>query len=163
MNAGAAASPASRITITRPDNILVQGGQIAQVIDWDCAFVDHQMHDVAYAAFQFGQRLRDTDLHSVDLFVNAYLAERGIADLPGPIISWFLRFAVVKRLLINGSNTERIRLLRDFDRQDRPPHLVTTTARGRGRPQPGGMDATPLNTAPVTQSMAIGAKAVQRA
>ena len=120
----------------RPDNILVKDGRIIKVIDWDCAFTDHQMHDVAFAAFQFGQRqrLRDTDLQSVGIFLDAYLAARGLDGLPPSVTSWFLRFAVIKRLLINGSNAERMRLLRTLETA---PRLASGRAGGRTDPGPG--------------------------
>jgi hypothetical protein len=97
----------------RPDNLLVRHGRIAEIIDWDCAFVDHQLYDVGFAALQFGQRqrLRDSSLGHAELFIKEYLAVRRITNLPEAVTWWFLRFVVVKRLLINGSNAERIRLL----------------------------------------------------
>lgn len=134
----------------RPDNILVRNDEIIKVIDWDCAFTDHQMHDVAFAAFQFGQRqrLRDTDLQSVGLFIDAYLTARGLGRPSPSVISWFLRFAVVKRLLINGSNGERMRLLRTLDRRDTDA-LPRDAGRGPGAHPLRGCDTH----GPIAQSV----------
>lgn len=110
----------------RPDNLLVRDGRIVQILDWDLARCDHQLYDLAFAALQFGGRqcLRpSTSLVLADQFIDAYLKAR---ELPGlrtehpRLISWMLRFAVVKRLFTNGATDDRLRLLHRLER-----HLST--------------------------------------
>jgi len=114
----------------RPDNLLVRNRKVVEIIDWDCAFIDHQLHDVAFAALQFGQRqcLHDADIGLAKVFIGRYLAERGLEHLPDELMWWFLRFTVVKRLLIKGRNHERIRLLRALKDGPIPCLSVSGTA-----------------------------------
>lgn len=101
----------------RPDNLLVRDRKVVEIIDWDCASIDHQLYDVAFAALQYGQRqcLHDADIGLAKVFIDRYLTERGREHLHPELMRWFLRFTVVKRLLIKGRNNERIRLLRALE------------------------------------------------
>ena len=114
----------------RPDNILVRDRQIIEILDWDCASVDHQLYDLAFAALQYGQRqcLHDADIGLAYLFIHRYLTERGLEHLPGELMWWFLRFTVAKRVLIKGRNNERMRLLRLLDMGPLPCRLPDIAA-----------------------------------
>lgn len=101
----------------RPDNVLTRRGRIIEVIDWDCAFDDYQLYDVAFAALHFS---RDQPTHDhvdpiqIQRFFETYLSARGIAGLPAGTVSWFLRLTAVKRIMINGMSEERMTLLRSL-------------------------------------------------
>ncbi|WP_192810180.1 phosphotransferase [Actinomadura rudentiformis] len=100
----------------RPENLLVRNGRIVEIIDWDRAYDDHQLYDVAYGALQFGGRqgLWGSAMLSLAVqFVDDYLDARSRPDLRDDVLGWWLRFVVVKRLLLKSTHTaERINLLR---------------------------------------------------
>lgn len=109
----------------RPQNLLVappgaaDAGRIRAVIDWDLARRDDHLYDMALAALQFGDNRclgAHADMELAGLFVDTYLAARGLGDLRRShpwLVPWMLRLVVVKRLLTNGpaSAPHRIALL----------------------------------------------------
>lgn len=100
----------------RPSNLLVRGGEIVAILDWDLARRDHQLYDMAVAALQFGRRqcvFPEVSLRLALQFVDAYLAARGRPRLrlQAPrIVPWMLRLAVLKRVLKGPRQSARDRL-----------------------------------------------------
>ncbi len=100
----------------RPENLLVQGDRVIEIIDWDRAYEDLQLYDVAFGALQFGGRQGlwgSAMLSLATQFVDDYLRARNRLDLRGQVLGWWLPFVVVKRLLLGSLHAaERLNLLR---------------------------------------------------
>ncbi len=115
----------------RPVNLRVLDGVLVEIWDWDLARLDWQLYDVAFGALQFGGReclFPDVSLELAVRFVDTYLHARGFPTLRRArpdLLAWFLRYAVLKRLVMGWHVQDRLELL---DRIERSPLQPVSTS-----------------------------------
>lgn len=102
----------------RPGNLIVDQGRIVAVVDFDAAFWESRVYDLAYAAFQFAgdecvypQQRREPGVE----FVRSYTQSWPLSEAEQRLFPFFLRQVVLKRLLSGRDIEPRLRLLDQLD------------------------------------------------
>jgi hypothetical protein len=140
----------------RPSNLRVFKGRIRELLDWDLARIDHTLYDVAVACLQFMGReclypRAPTDpvppVEPTAAFVHAYLAARTARHetrrTMAALLPWYIRYAIIKRILVGNSPRERLALLRQVD----PSPLTDPAALIPSRREDGAAEPLPSTEA----------------
>ena len=102
----------------RPGNLIVDGDRIVAVVDFDAAFWESRVYDLAYAAYQFsGPECvypQAQPQPALD-FVRDYVETWPLSPSEHRLLPFFLRQVVLKRLLTGRDVPERLALLDQLD------------------------------------------------
>jgi hypothetical protein len=133
----------------RRANLRVHQRKVAEVWDWDLARVDRTLYDVAFGCLQFmghdclgvpaGWNRRDRQIQLALGFVAEYVRARRLQqlrELVPQLLPWYLRYAIVKRILVGNSIRDRLALLRQVELSPLVSQDAISAALA-GSPQPG--------------------------
>ncbi len=102
----------------RPANLVLDDGKIAAVLDFDSAFRESRVYDLAYACFQFvgeecvyPQERSDPGVS----FVERYVERWPLSEAEQRLFPFFLRQVVLKRLLRGWDVAPRLSLLEQIE------------------------------------------------
>jgi len=102
----------------RPGNLIVDAHRIVAVVDFDAAFWESRVYDLAYAAYQFSgpecvypQARPEPSLD----FVRDYVAGWPLSPSERQLLPFFLRQVILKRLLVGRDVPQRLALLDQLD------------------------------------------------
>lgn len=124
----------------RRANLRVHQRRIKEVWDWDLARVDHTLYDVAFGCLQFmgqdclgapaGWERRHRPVQLALGFVREYVARtpQRLRELVPRLLPWYLRYAIVKRILVGNSTYDRLALLRQVERSPLVNQAAITAA-----------------------------------
>ncbi|MBC6456499.1 phosphotransferase [Actinomadura sp. HBU206391] len=118
----------------RPGNILVRGGAVTGIIDWDLAHEDRYLYDAALGALHLGCHQAGSDhLSAAQLFMDVYL-DRFDVKAGAEAVPWMFRFITTRNLAVGRSPGKWRGLLREVEarwprtgthRVSRPRELVS--------------------------------------
>lgn len=102
----------------RPANLVLDAGRIAGVLDFDAAFWESRVYDLAYACFHFAGKEKiepQRRLAPAIAFARCYTTAWPLSAAERQLFPFFLRYVVLKRLLAGWDVSPRLKLLDQLD------------------------------------------------
>ncbi|MGI8333620.1 phosphotransferase enzyme family protein [Actinomadura scrupuli] len=97
----------------RPENVLVQNGKVAAVIDWDRARWDYHLYDAVVGALNLAHRQAPGRwIEVASRFLCAYRDESD-AEFDENSVAWMIRFAATRNLAVSRSPDKWAALLQN--------------------------------------------------